>query len=648
MKLYSPMLRQLSYCVVFLSSSMLFSQDILWEKSYGGIKSEYLTDAIPTADYGFIIGGSSLTPNKDNPLSKGNYDYCIWKISEDGNIEWQKSFGGNENDMLYSIKATSDGGYILGGTSNSSVGGQKKDASIGQNDIWILKLDARGNEMWQKTIGGLAEEQLASLILTKDNGYLIGASSESDFCKYKDSEWNKNTIYKSEASRGSLDYWLVKLNNKGNLDWQKTIGGNYLDQLRSIVSTTDGGYFIGGISNSNSGNDKLKGCEGQTDYWYMKLSSKGEMLWQNTYGGTGDENVYTVLETKDQNLLLGGNTNSETTPAGNSPNGSDFMLLKLDATGTVLWEKLYDVQQQDIMTSVIQNKDESLVICGYSRNDVIAKSSGLKKVKAPKGMEDYILIKTDKNGEQQWENYYGSDNSDVLSKAIETRDGGYLLAGTSQTFPSFGGELRSGVDKNTVKIAKKNEQLQQEMNDVNQQINDSKQEITDEVNTFSNDATTMLKDKMGLKDDSPLSIKAPTMGLNGPSLGDGDGAGMLGGSQPQSSMFKPSGDKKTSMGGSDFWVVKIRDKDKKVTKKATIEAIPNPAATFTNVIVGYDFKKGTATVVDLAGHILQQFEINSRTVPIDLQGYPEGIYIVNIKTDVQSSGVKVIKQRNRN
>jgi hypothetical protein len=108
-----------------------------------------------------------------------------------------------------------------------------------------------------------------------------------------------------------------------------------------------------------------------------------------------------------------------------------------------------------------------------------------------------------------------------------------------------------------------------------------------------------------------------------------------------------SGDRSSGIGGADFWVVKLLDKDKKKEDKLPVEAIPNPAIDYTNIIVGYDFKKGTATLVGISGHVLQQFEITDRTVPIDLQGLPEGIYVVNIKTDVQNSGVKIIKG-NRN
>ena len=638
------------WLVLFLTVvtvNLVSSQDILWEKSYGGKQADYLTDAIPTADYGFILGGSSLTPNRDNPLSKGNYDYCIWKVKENGEIEWQKSYGGSDNDMLYSIKATNDGGFILAGISNSSIGGQKKDNRIGQNDIWILKLDARGTEMWQKTLGGLSEEQLATIIITKDNGLLIGASSESDLCKYKASETNKNTIYKNADSNGSLDYWLLKLNYKGELEWQKTIGGTYLDQLRSVVTTFDGGFFVGGVSNSDSNTFKSKDCNGQTDFWYMKLNSKGEILWETTYGGAGDENLYTVFETKEHQLLVAGNSNSLSLPNGTTTEGSDYLVMQLDTDGTLLWEKTFSNSDQDVLTNVVQNEDGSLLLCGYSPLVPKATTGKVGRKKAEEGIEDYLVLKTDKNGEELWRKTVGSNATDVLVKAIETRDGGYLLAGTSSQFSSSGGVPEGRGGKNS---QGNNQQVQDATNAINNTIKDANTTI----NEASSTATNKIKETFGLTENSPLQLNAPEAKLGVSGMGGETTSKSKGGEttppfgHPSKGGEKGSRDKKVSYGGTDFWVVKLRDKSKPEKVKQTIEALPNPTIGFTNVIVGYDFEKGTATVVDLAGRQLQQFEITGRTVPVDLSQYPEGIYIVNIKTNVQSDGVKVIKGNSKN
>lgn len=139
---------------LFVASSLLFissfvyAQDVLWEKSYGGRHAEYLMDAVPTADYGFILAGSSLSGKSGNKASKnqGDLDYWVWKMDEKGEMEWQKNFGGSGNDFLQNIKLTNDGGFILAGNSDSPKGEQKTQNPYGGDDFWIIKLNAGGGE----------------------------------------------------------------------------------------------------------------------------------------------------------------------------------------------------------------------------------------------------------------------------------------------------------------------------------------------------------------------------------------------------------------------------------------------------------------------------------------------------------------------
>ncbi|WP_321539781.1 hypothetical protein [Flavobacterium piscinae] len=143
------------------------------------------------------------------------------------------------------------------GTSNSPKGEGKKEDSRGHEDIWVIKLDAKGTEEWQKTIGGSSQEMAHSIRQTADGGYIIGASSSSE--KTGDKETN---------SRGAMDYWIIKLDKKGEIDWQQTFGGIYNDFLKSIEQTHDGGYIVGGYSNSPESGDKTNRNFGIGDYWF--------------------------------------------------------------------------------------------------------------------------------------------------------------------------------------------------------------------------------------------------------------------------------------------------------------------------------------------------------------------------------------------
>jgi hypothetical protein len=545
--------------LLLLNFPILHAQDILWEKSYGGKHAEYLFDVIPTPDYGFILAGSSLSKKTGSKTedNRGDLDYWVWKMDEKGEADWQKSFGGAGQDLLQCVLLTNDGGFLLGGSSESGAELDKKDKARGESDFWIVKLNAKGGEEWQKTFGGLGQDELKSLVRCKDGGFILAGSSASD-----------KTGEKTSINYGGMDYWVLKIDREGAIVWQNTFGGIYDDSFRGIIATKDGGYLLGGSSNSPEGGTKIQKNLGESDYWIVKIDEKGQEQWQKAIGSTGDDKLAVVCEAADGNIILGGNSNSESGNDKRSSNqsGTDFWVLKLDMeTKEILWQETYNIATTDILTSLVENNDHTILLGGYAQGEVVKskagkldkrnKASGKNQavdVKMKKGTDDYVAIKIKENGEELWRRDIGSDGQDILIKTIETRDGGYLMAGTSKTILTADGGI------------------------------------------------------------------------------------------------KGTGDKSSGKGSNDFWVVKLKDKNKKKEEGPQVEAIPNPAMDYTNIIVGFDFTKGEALVVDLAGHVLQQFAITDRTVPLDLQGLPEGIYVVRIKTDKGSAGVKVIKQRNRN
>ena len=541
---------KLFYGVLFLQwCTLSISQNILWENSYGGKHAEFLYDAIPTPDYGFLLVGSSISNKNGNKAdaNKGDLDYWVWKMDEKGTPEWQKSFGGNGVDVLQSVKLANDGGFILAGTSSSSISGDKKEACKGQEDFWIIKLDAKGNEIWQRTIGGSGQEKLLSIAQTKDGGYILGGTSSSNTSE-PDEKGVIDKYEKSEDSRGSLDYWVVKLDTKGEIKWQKTLGGQYVDELKSIEQTNDKGYILGGYSNSPISGDKTQENFGLNDYWIVKLDEDGNELWQHTLGGDQDDTLFALTQTNDGGYIAGGNSNSGATNSKSKSNkkGTDFWVLKLGKSGAIEWQETYNHGEKDVLTSIVENTDGTFLIGGYAQSESAQKSANsvqksVGKKADKEGINDYIALKIKATGEEIWTQTVGSKGDEILKKLFETRDGGYILAGT----------------------------------------------------TIGN----------------------------------------------------ASRDKNTAIGGSDFWVVKLRDNEKKIEEKEKIEAIPNPAISFTNVIVTYEYLKGTATLFDLSGRSMQTIKLTGeKTIPVDLSNIPQGIYLIEIKTDVSTDGVKVIKK----
>jgi hypothetical protein len=186
------------------------------------------------------------------------------KISSSGTKLWDKRFGGTGNEDAYSMVATSDGGYLLGGLSTSGVSGDKSQSSQGSSDFWVIKINSTGGKVWDKRFGGSLTDELRSMTATSDGGFLLGGKSDSGISGDK-----------TQGSQGGQDYWAVKISSTGTKQWDKRFGGSAAEELRTVLQTSDGGYLLAGRSDSGIGGDKSQASQGGTDYWMVKVSSNG-------------------------------------------------------------------------------------------------------------------------------------------------------------------------------------------------------------------------------------------------------------------------------------------------------------------------------------------------------------------------------------
>lgn len=309
------------YWVLKLSST----GSIEWQNSLRTNKNDMCTSLHFTDDGGYIVGGfSSGGVNGDKTTaSKGLDDFWILKLDASGNISWQKTIGGSGTDMLVTIRQTSDGGYIVGGSSISNASGDKTENSNGAYDYWIMKLTSTGSITWQNTIGGGDMDALSDVIQTSDGGYLIGGYSSSGIGGDK-----------SEANLGSDDYWVVKLNPSGNISWQNTIGGSGRDVLTGLHQYNDGGYIISGYTPSGISGDKTEATYGgfsYGDYWILKLDNSGNLIWQKTIGGNGEDLSGGLDITPDGAIIISGTSMSPVSGNKTTPfyGIADFWAIKL-------------------------------------------------------------------------------------------------------------------------------------------------------------------------------------------------------------------------------------------------------------------------------------------------------------------------------
>ncbi|GGG18215.1 hypothetical protein GCM10011323_23020 [Pontibacter amylolyticus] len=353
----------------------------VWDKRFGGSKDDYLMSLTVASDGGYLLGGlssSDIGGDKTGAL-KGAYDFWVVKIDTDGNKVWDRTYGGSGDDQLISIAPTLDGGYFLGGMSSSGIGGDKSEASRGGGDYWVMKINAVGDKIWDKTLGGASFDDFASLVTTPDGGCLLGGTSTTGIGGDK-----------SEESKGNEDYWIVKLSANGNKEWDKTIGGGGYDKLYSLIVTPDNGYLLGGASNSASGGDKTEGSRGSEDFWVVKLDVAGTKLWDKRYGGSRGEGVSTLIATQDGGYLLSGPTTSG--KGGDKTDGFggpyDFWVVKIKSDGSKEWDKSLGGSGSDVPLSLINTTDNNYLIGGVSNS-----AADGDKTEDAKGDHDFWVIK---------------------------------------------------------------------------------------------------------------------------------------------------------------------------------------------------------------------------------------------------------------
>jgi len=424
--------------LLFISNFLLFSprksfgQNPLvkqWDYRFGGITKEWLQSLQQTTDGGYVLGGysnSGMGGDKTQP-SWGGHDYWIVKTDSLGVKQWDKRFGGTSKDELYSLQQTTDGGYILGGYSFSGIGGDKTESLWGGFDYWVVKTDSLGVKQWDKRFGGTDYDDLRSLQQTNDGGYILGGISYSGIGGDK-----------TQPSWGSLDYWIVKIDSLGVQQWDKHFGGTDDDELFSLQQTTDGGYILGGTSSSGISGDKTQLSWGGFDYWIVKIDSLGIGQWDKRFGGTGDDWLSSLSQTTDEGYILGGYSNSGISGDKSqlSWGGSDYWILKIDSLGVKQWDQRFGgTGDEDAFGNITQTTDGGYLIPGSSYSPI----SG-DKTENNLGTEQTWVIKTDSIGNKQWDKTLrtNSNYDDETGLAIQTKDGCFVM--TNYTSAGIGGD----------------------------------------------------------------------------------------------------------------------------------------------------------------------------------------------------------------
>lgn len=403
---------------------------IEWQKCLGGSGTDQAYSIQQTSDGGYIVAGSSNSTGING--NHGGNDFFVAKLSSTGTVTWQKCLGGSAEDIAHSVQQTSDGGYVVAGSTGSNDGDVSGNHVLSGSgsptiDYWVVKLNSTGNIVWQKCLGGEMYDDAASVQQTSDGGYIVagttynvdifnigikklnstgGVEWEQD---YIGSNWDYGFCVKQTAdggyvvagttdsddmngnsgNHGEKDYFIMKLSSTGSVQWQKYLGGSGYEDARAIQPTSDGGCIIAGYADSNNGDvSGLHTGSGARDGWVVKLNSSGTLEWQKCLGGTFDEIAYAVQQTDDGGYVVAGITSSTDGDVSGSNGGSDSWIVKLNSSGNIIWQKCLGGTGQEQAQSIQQTTGGGYIMAGYT-------NSNDGQVSGNNGDNDFWIVKLD-------------------------------------------------------------------------------------------------------------------------------------------------------------------------------------------------------------------------------------------------------------
>ncbi|WP_111959322.1 T9SS type A sorting domain-containing protein [Chryseobacterium lathyri] len=494
-------------------------------------------------------------------------------------ILWQRDIKSSTQDFLSQVTTTIDGQYLISGSSIQS-GALTSSASAKQNngyDYHLVTLNQKGELVWEKYFSGNNHDYLSASIATQEGGFLLAGTSYSG-----------KGLDKKDESKGGSDLWLIRLSEFGDQIWQKTLGSASDEEARSVIQTTDLGFFVAGnVQNSAKGH-------GSKDVLIIKLDKDGKELSQSILGGKGLDEVEKMIPTKDGGALLGIYSRSGVGGTKKTENygEGDFHIIKLDKNCKVQWEKNYGGTADDHLRTLALTSN-GYVIGGESRSEI----SGNKTV----GIEektDLWLVALDEKGNEQWQKSYNFGGRDVLMgmsvlhSADDKNTKGVLIGGYTQS------EERIKADDEKFWML----YLDQNGNEQWRKY---------------------IKGESSKREERLSDIK-----LNR------DGSIILAGTSAD------------TLGEENWKIIKLGDKQiDQLIEKQDIKIYPNPVSDYAYVEIGLEFKEADIMLYDMGGRQLQSLKTKNKVTKINTQNLIQGAYLVMIKTDLgKTANAKLIKK----
>lgn len=431
-------------CICFLSCSKkssvddfetnIFLNEIDLIKTFGGSKNDVFNAVVSALDGGYATLGFTQSNDFDITTKiKEDFDYFLMRFDAEDNLIWSKTYGGSDDDRGADIISTSDGGFLLFGSSKSTDGNASSNA--GNQDLWAIKIDRDGGVIWEKSFGFSGPDVGYSVIQTSDNGYLI--TGELDVTS---SGGQGNSKIAKRHAGG--DFWAIKLTSSGDKEWTRYFGGSFTETPFAVIQTSDNAYIIAGSSDSKDVD--IKNNIGTYDFWVIKIAIDGSLIWERNFGGTEIDEARGITNTNDGNILIVGDTRSSDENVSMNNGAADVWVIKIDLNGNLIWEKTIGGTSFDVARSVSKTQDGGFLISGSSRS--------LDNGFTNNGQNDGLLLKLDNNGNLEWQKTFGGSETDFLYDAIELNNKKIIAVGESASNDFDINENRGFSDALLIKI----------------------------------------------------------------------------------------------------------------------------------------------------------------------------------------------------
>ena len=397
-----------------------------WSKTYGGISGDLPYAMAKLAGGGFALAGYAKSADlPGGQKTVGGSDFWLVRVAKDGALVWSKTYGGSGSDIATAVVSLAGGGFALAGHTGSFdlPGGQK---SAGSNDFWLVRVGQDGALVWSKTYGGSKSDLATAVASLADGGFAVAGYTQSI------------DLPGGQKTAGGTDFWLVRVAKDGALLWSKTYGGSKSDLATAVASLADGGFAVAGHTASAvlPGGKKTAGG---TDVWLVRVAKDGALLWSKTYGGSGHDLGYAMAPLAGGGFVLAGETRSADLPGGQKTAGSaDFWLVRVGQDGALLWSKTYGGSGWEVARAVAPLADGGFALAGNTN------STDLPGGQKTAGGTDFWLVRVAKDGALVWSKTYGGSGPDSPTALASLADGGFAVAGYTQSIDLPGGQKSAG------------------------------------------------------------------------------------------------------------------------------------------------------------------------------------------------------------